>query len=176
MSLAAIASVSSLVSAAAVLVSVVYLSLQVRQAERNQRAAVIQTILDRHMGFAQWIRQPPMADLHFRAVSGEVEFTDPEIMQLLGLVQALTAQGLDAWVQKRARLIDEPTFVTVIAAVRLLLSIPAYRAVWPLANRTFDGEFGAFVEKEILSVPLIEPAQNLRLYRQSLQGLLAAAR
>jgi hypothetical protein len=129
MKLADLAPIASLVSAVAVLISLIYLSLQVRQAERNQRAAVNQAILDRHIRYTEWLRMPPLAALHLRAVAGEVDFDDAEVAQILGFVQALSAQALDAWVQRRSRLIDEPTFAMVMGAVRLLLSIPAYRAI-----------------------------------------------
>src|ERR1700761_9574708 len=141
MTLSDLAPIASAISAAAVLVSVIYLSMQVRQAERNQRAAVNQGILDRHIRITEWLRQPPLDDIHLRAVRGETKFTDIQLSTMPGFVQPLGAQGLDAWVQRRSNLIDEPTFAMAMGAVRLLLSIPAYRAIWPLANRVHGEEF-----------------------------------
>jgi hypothetical protein len=172
MKLSDLAPIASLVSAVAVLISLIYLSLQLRQGQRNQRAAVNQTILDRHVRITEWLRLPPLAELHFRAVTGETDFSDAELSLMLGFVQALGAQGLDAWVQRRSNLIDEPTFAMAMGSMRLLLSIPAYRAIWPLANRIHGDDFGRFTQTEILSGPLLEPAHHQERYRENLRAVL----
>jgi hypothetical protein len=52
------ASVGSFVSALAVLISLIYLALQVRQAERNQRALMQQGRADRVSGYCLKMAEP----------------------------------------------------------------------------------------------------------------------
>jgi hypothetical protein len=171
MSLSNLASIGALVSGVGVLISLIYLALQVRQAERNQRAAVNQGLLSRYIDIYQTLIEPPLADLFFRGVSGRDDFTDDEVLQLTHLVSKLALHAMDAHLQRRSRLIDDLSFQAAIRPVRILFCYPAFRALWPMSRQTVPREFGEFFEREILSVPLREATPLADQFRANLTAL-----
>jgi hypothetical protein len=60
MSLSSLASIGSFVGAVAVVVSIIYLSLQVRQAEKSQRALMNQGAITRVTGLLPGMAQPSL--------------------------------------------------------------------------------------------------------------------
>src|SRR5689334_6518225 len=68
MTLSDLAAVGSLVSGVAVLVSLVYLALQVRQSERNQRAVLNQGYITRVTEYLRWYAESPLNELRARVV------------------------------------------------------------------------------------------------------------
>ena len=70
MKLSDLASIGSLISSAAVLISLVYLALQIRQAERNQRALIHQGRASRMIALMAQIADPGIVDGYFLAIFG----------------------------------------------------------------------------------------------------------
>jgi len=171
MSLSDLASIGALVGGVGVLASLIYLALQVRQAERNQRAAVNQGLLSRYIDIYQTLVEPPLADLFYRGVSGREDLTDDEVLRLTHLVSKLALHAMDAYLQRQAHLIDDLTFQAAIRPVRILFCYPAYRALWPLTRQAVPREFGEFFEREILSVPLRDASPLADQYRANLAAL-----
>jgi hypothetical protein len=153
MSLSNYASIGSLVSGLAVLVSLIYLSLQVRQAERNQRAIVHQAMIARFNEIALRMADGPLAELHFRAVSGAEDFSGAEVLQLTYLALAHANQAADALVQRRAHLIDDAMFEAAMGPVRTIFRAPVYRAVWSLGRAGYGQSLSAAIEREIYGLP-----------------------
>ena len=79
MTLSDLASLATVISSGAVLVSLIYLSLQVRQTERNQRALMNQGAVTQIANSLNWLTEPAIADLAARIEAGETEFTPREL-------------------------------------------------------------------------------------------------
>src|SRR5215469_7212456 len=107
MSLSDLASLGSFVSGVAVLISLVYLALQVRQAEKNQRAALNQGYVDRTTENLRWLADAPQAALITRVMAGELNFTSEEVFRLSMAFRTSLLSTQDAFLQHRAGLIDE---------------------------------------------------------------------
>lgn len=109
MTLSDLASIGSLVSGVAVLVSLFYLNLQVRQTERNQRALINQGAMARDTAMVQMLREPAFATAMAKAIEGETNFTTLEYWHLNTVLRGLLGSLQDAWLQKKAGLIDAVT-------------------------------------------------------------------
>lgn len=171
MTLSDIASIGTLASGVAVLISLIYLTLQVRQADRNQRAFVNQEATSRFTAIILRLNDPPFSDLHYRAMNTKGAVTSQEACQLLNFVLVLGHHVLDAWVQRRARLIDELMFESALRPACILLSNPIYRAVWPMVRPSFPREFGEMFDREICSVPIREPVDLAKQLKANLAEL-----
>jgi hypothetical protein len=168
MSLSDLASIGSLVSGLAVLVSLIYLSIQVRQAERNQRAAVHQAMIARLNEMGLRIVDGPLAALHFRAMSGADDFSGAELLQLTYLALAHANQAADALVQRRANLIDDAMFETAMGPVRTVFRAPVYRAIWPLGRDGYGRALRDAIEAEIYRLPPLGPVDWVAEFRTHL--------
>ena len=118
------------VSGLAVLVSLVYLNLQVRQTERNQRALINQGAMARDTAMVQMLREPAFATAMARVIEGETNFTTLEYWHLTTVLRGLLGSLQDAWLQKRAGLIDAVTIDYIELGVHYFLTLPLFVTMW----------------------------------------------
>src|SRR5215831_1269791 len=89
MSLSDLASLGSFVNGFAVLISLVYLALQVRQAKRNQQIAIrhsrVSRIVELHLGLAD----SSVADAWLHGSGSPQEITQAEVSQFINVCRAL---------------------------------------------------------------------------------------
>ena len=172
MSLSDLASVGSLASGMAVLVSLVYLSLQVRQSDRNQKALMNQGTVTRNSDIVIFQSQPHINVLTSRVTSGETQFTAEELgyLQLRLRTTMLTCQ--DTYVQYKAGLVDQITLDNGNAVLRFVLSQPVYRALWRINHAAYAPEWAREVDKLIEGVPLAQPQDTVARYKAVLAEVM----
>jgi hypothetical protein len=171
MSFADLGSLGALASAVAVLASLVYLNIQVRQTERNQRALLNQAIATRAVDVLRWRTEEPMAALLTRIESGDVEFTATEITQLTFMLRVTVAMNQDSHLQHAVGLVDLRTVDLVKGGLYGHLRWPIFRAIWSMIRREFPPETVALVEGVLAETPLAQP----RDLPGQLKSLLSAA-
>ena len=165
MSLSDLASVGSLVSGMAVLVSLVYLALQVRQTERNQRALMNQGVITRTVELIMLNNEPRMNDLIARVYAGEATFTAPEIQLLRNHVRARLINVQDAYLQHRSGLTDQITFDNAMGGTRSMLAQPVFRAIWKSVRNTHAPEWMEYVDKLIETTPISKPVDAVARFK-----------
>jgi hypothetical protein len=161
MSLSDLAAIGSLVSGLAVLVSLVYLSLQVRQTDKNQRALMNQGTVTRNTDIVMFQTEPHISVLTSRVTSGETEFSAEELNLLILRVRMTMLTAQDTYVQFKAGLVDQITLDNSNAVMRFVLSQPVYRALWKIARGSYAPEWAAVVDKLIDGVPLAAQQQDI---------------
>lgn len=171
MTLSDIANIGTLASAVAVLVSLVYLTIQVRQTERNQRAIINQAIATRGAENLRWSGGELPADLRTRVTSGDLEFSAREIMQLMFMLRGAVVINQDVRSQLRVGLADELTLATTLGALRAHLARPAFRAVWRMIRGEFIAETVAFVDRIAAETPLITRTDLVAQFQSELAQL-----
>jgi hypothetical protein len=125
MSLSDLAALGSFVSGVAVLISLIYLALQVRQTKRNQQIAIrhsrVSRVVDLHLALAD----PAVAEawLHGSASPQEITFY-----------------------QREEGLLNDDAFETVVAGVRFSARSPGWRAAWKISRPNFGGRFPGFMD------------------------------
>src|SRR5215472_5949453 len=104
MSLSDLASLGSFVSGVAVLASLIYLTLQVRQAERYQKAMAQEAraarLSDLHLRFAD------LADVFAKGNGGDDDLSLTQLRQFRHLINAATYNGEDTFRQHKVGLIS----------------------------------------------------------------------
>ena len=83
MSLSDLASIGSLVSDMAVLISLIYLALQVRQAERNQRAIVQQARISRSSDQLMGLADPVLTRAWLQGLKGAADLSEEETFRFV---------------------------------------------------------------------------------------------
>jgi hypothetical protein len=166
MSIADLGSLGALASAVAVLASLVYLNIQVRQTERNQRALLNQAIATRAIDVLRWRSAPPVADLFTRVESGETEFTAVEVTQLCFMLRITVAMNQDSHLQHAVGLVDQRTVVLTEGGLRGHLRWAVFRGVWSIIRGEFSAETVALVERVLAETPLAPP-RDLPTYLKS---------
>jgi hypothetical protein len=151
MTLSDIASAAAIVSGAAVALSLVYLALQIRQAEKNQRGLMQQGRADRAADAALRLAEPSLAPVWRKGRSTPEDLTVEELDQFLMMCRMSLLSAEDSFLQHKAGLMDEAAFVSFVAGVRsITASFPGLRAGWLMSRSQYGAEFAAFMD-EIVS-------------------------
>ena len=147
MSLSDLAAIGSFVSGVAVLVSLVYLALQVRQAERNQQAQITQTRTTRSINILMHYSAPSLAEADLRARTGAADLTENELYLFYSHSIALFSHWEDSFFQHAERLMTDRAFGTAVNPMRATLANPASRLAWRYVSFMYESDFRQFVDK-----------------------------
>jgi len=145
MNLGDFSSVTTLASNLAVLVSLLFLGLQVRQGNRNQRSLMQQGRTGRNVELLTRLTEPGLAKLMSRAAGNE-ELTDAEYYQLYGYMTSVFWSYEDCFLQFRAGMLDAQSWSSDNATLKRILANPVYRAVWKAARGALGEDYRNFVD------------------------------
>jgi hypothetical protein len=162
MSLSDLASVGSFVSGFAVLISLIYLSLQVRQTKRNQQIAIRHSRASRIVDLQLALADPGVAGAWLHGSGSPQEITQTELSQFINLCRALFFHFEDSFYQREEGLLNDDAFETVVAGARLSARSPGWRAAWRVARPNFAGRFLAFMDG-VVAGSAAEPPVDLSL-------------
>jgi hypothetical protein len=157
MSLEQIFYMSQSVAAVAVVASIVYLALQVRQSERIQRAMVQQGRADRASHRAMIMASPDLAEVVQRGMAGNKELTREEFNQWTMICRSLFITVEDSFMQHKSGLLDDVAFHSFEAGTRTFFSSPGLRASWQLASGQYGKETRKFIDSIIKLSPVARP-------------------
>jgi hypothetical protein len=178
MSLSDLASIGSLVSGVAVLGSLIYLALQVRQTDRNQQAAIRHSRITRHVDILLARADPGLVVAWENGARNPDQITETELNQFIVLCRAQFLTYEDAFYQHEEGLLNEDAFATVLSGVRGVLRIPGYRVAWKeQLRRGYDGRFRDFMDGLVARASLepAPPRQSLDTWRAAYAAEAAAA-
>jgi hypothetical protein len=146
MSLSDLASLGGFVSGVAVLVSLIYLALQVRQTKRNQQIAIRHSRVSRTVELHLALADAAVADAWLRGSGSPQEITPTEISQYYNLCRALFFHFEDSFYQREEGLLNDDAFETVVSGARLSARSPGWRAAWKIARPNFGGRYRDFMD------------------------------
>jgi hypothetical protein len=153
MSLADWASIGSLISSIAVLISLIYLAIQVRQAERNQQASIRQGRATRLVDIILAAGDPSYAEALAKGTAGTGGITRAEFGQFTAVYGALLASAEDTFLQHREGLLGEAMFASFRESWRQTLAQPGVRALWKLRRHAFESGFAALMDSLMAEAP-----------------------
>src|SRR5581483_10723369 len=162
MSLSDLASLGSFVNGLAVLISLIYLALQVRQTKRNQQIAIRHTRASRIVDLQLALADPGVVGAWLHGSGNPREITQTELGQFINLCRALFFHFEDSFYQREEGLLNDEAFETVVAGVRLSARSPGWRAAWKIARPNFAGRFRDFMVGAV-AASAVEPAVDLSL-------------
>ena len=171
MNLSDLAAVGSLVGSGAVALSLVYVALQVRQAEKNQRGLMQQGRANRVSEALLQVATPDMAALYFKGGSAPETLSADELDRYLMICRSAFISGEDSFLQHKAGLLDETAFRSYAAGVRgQFADSRGMRAAWRTISGQFGGEFAAFLDDTLAQVPPPAAADRLAVWAAALQA------
>ncbi len=146
MSLSDLASLGSFVNGLAVLISLIYLALQVRQTKRNQQIAIRHSRATRIVELQLALAAPGVAGAWLHGSGSPQGLTQTELTQFINLCRAMFFHFEDSFYQREEGLLNDDAFETVVAGVRFSARSPGWRAAWKLARPNFGGRFRDFMD------------------------------
>jgi len=147
MSFSHLAALGSFLSGLAVIFSFIFLALQMRQANLNQRALMQQGRVARTGELMLRLTEPHMIESIMRGSAGDVTMSPVEIETFVRAVVAMFLNWEDSFIQNKAGTIDATGMDSDLTAMRHFLSLPGYRAVWrTVGRRQFSAKFCEHIE------------------------------
>jgi len=173
-----LAALGSFVSGIAVVVTLLFLLLQMRQANRNQRSMMQQARAERTMAALREFASP-----HFSEVVGKLvdqrNLTASELNMMLRTISGYFMSVEDSFLQYRAGTLDDAGWEADKGTVSALLQDPSTRAAWRIVRRYFSGDYLAFVDGIVARTePALQPSlvENWKaVYREERARAYAAA-
>jgi len=147
MSLADLASIGGFVSGVAVLISLVYLSLQIRQNTKHSRALIQQGRAARIADTALRLAEFGDASGFDKCFVGSLDVTQPELRRFLNVARAIFVSAEDSYFQHREGLLDEIAFQSFEASLKSGMGSLGLAAAWKLTRTMYEPEFQSYVDK-----------------------------
>ena len=135
------------------LISLIYLALQVRQAERNQQASIRQGRATRVVDIILAAGEPSCAEALPKGAAGAADITPVEFGQFTAIYGAFLASAEDTFLQHNEGLLSEAVFASFSESWRQTLAQPGVRALWKLRRHAFEAGFTAFMDKLMIDAP-----------------------
>jgi len=168
MSLSDLASIGSFVSGLAVLISLIYLAVQVQQAERNQKAQIQQGRAARMVDLQLHLAEQNNADVMLRGLSGEEFKSALDLQRFRNLAMAVFYSVEDTFLQHKNGLLDDSEFDGFRMRMAALFANTGFCAIWS-ELRLFHGRaFREFFDEIARTSSVPASANALERWRESL--------
>lgn len=152
MSLSDLAALGSFVSGVAVFVSFIFLALQIRQANRNQKSLMQQGRSARNVDILLRLTNRFMSETVLAADRHCADMDPAKIWAFYGFAGAVFWAYEDSFLQYRTKMLDASSWESDVATIKRLLAYPAYRAAWKMARDGMSGTYREFVDSVMREV------------------------
>jgi len=161
--------VSQIASAVAIIASLVFVGLQLRQADKTQRALMHQARAQRTMDFTLGVIDPHNADLMCKLYDGDSDLSPSQLSQLMGFIRAYVINLEDIHWQCTAGLLDRAALENTSRGLRQFFSLPGVRAAWSMGNGGYAQDVVKLVDELILrDLPVATPGNRLARWKAEL--------
>ena len=172
MSLSDLASLGSFVSGLAVLISLIYLALQVRQAEKNQQSLMQQGQADRACDMMLRAADPGLAPIFRKGLAGG-DLSEVELTQFSSMFRAQMVSRQDTFLQHERRLTPEAAFHTLRLTTQDMMRAPGARAMWRNVRHIYAPSFQAFIDEAARGPAGLRSGDDLDLWKTAVAEVRA---
>ncbi len=166
MSFSDLSSIGSFVGGIAVVISLIYLSIQIRQNMRHERAAMQQGRAARTVDLLLRTAGSDMANTMLRGRNGDSDLAAAELEQFLRAATAIFISFEDGYVLRRSGVLDSSTIAADEAALKNhILAGPGYRAAWEMLKSGMEPDFRAYVDALAVGAPIASSSDRLIAWR-----------
>lgn len=152
MTLVDLANVGQVLGALAVMASLIFVGLQVRQNTRATRATALQMNADYWLSYFSMLADRQFSDIYSKGALGRVELEGGQFGQFFFLCRATFMGCENQHHQYLSGLLDDDAYRGYEATIReQIAAFPGVRAMWQLVKHTYGTEFVKFLDSQIAS-------------------------
>lgn len=149
MTLAEISDISQTIAAIAVVVSLVYLAIQTRQAARNAKAAIHEDRVSTILGHIEQMITSDFYPVWSKVSRAEPGIPDSDIERYQLFASGVIMVWEERFRQKRDGMLDDDRWATSERTIALFTASPGFRAVVAGMRPRFDPDFGEMIDKHV---------------------------
>lgn len=169
MTLEQISYLSQTIGAVAVVASLIFVGVQIRQSDKTQRALMHDNRLRVMRETMLHISSPGVTDSFIKGSNADPEISQTEFTQyfLLTLVQDLTRN--DQYSQYRDGLISAERWNQSKATIVAMMTAPGYRAMYPLHRALFTSDYQALLDGIMKETVPFDQAKRMEIWKSLAQ-------
>jgi hypothetical protein len=167
MSLSDLAAIGSFLSGIAVVFSLAFFAMQMRQVNLNQRSLMQQGRTGRTVDMLIRLSDPVTSATAVRAFKGDPAMSDAEHLAWYGFAASVFWSYEDSFLQLQNGTLDAEGWSSDVSTLRNLLASPAYRAVWRAARESIGEGYRKYVDglvQDARKSPIRDTPTVLRQY------------
>ena len=176
MTLADLSSIGSLISGIAVLVSLVYLSLQIRQNTKHSQALIQQGRAARISDTALRIAELRADDGLNGCFDGAPEASAKDVSRFLNVARAVFISSEDSFFQAEQGLLAPTAFESYKASLRAGMGSPGLAAAWILSRDMYEPRYCAFMDDILGDLNRTVSSRSADAWRTALASLAQTRR
>jgi hypothetical protein len=169
-----LAAIGSFVSSAAVVATLAFLVLQMRQANKNQKALLQQGRSARVTALILKRTEPELSKALTRGLQADLAIEDCQVEAINAFFAALFWSIEDSFLQYRAGLLLPTSWETDAATLRGFFAVPACRVAWTMNRDLMGGEYREHVDALMRGIKPQGPSDILATWRTLMSHELAA--
>lgn len=142
----AISAIGEIVGAAGVIVSLVYLAIQIRAQNRESKASSIHEITDAHRAVMSQLQNRDIADIWDEATRDFENLNRSKQVRFVSVAMNIYKVTEEAFYQSRSGRLDAYIWEGIVAQIKEFHSWPGARCVWSFRKRDFSEVFVQFID------------------------------
>lgn len=163
MTLTQLADVGELVGGIAVVASLIYLALQIRQNTRTVRSATLHHNTDLWTSIFFRLAEPEFARAYVGGMSGQPDIRPFHFTQFFFICRAMFLAFENQYYQMRQGVLDAETYAGYERSIATqFVAFRGFRAWWQQSRSVFSPAFVEHIDLLIAKVPEADPAMLLR--------------
>ena len=167
MTLSDLASIGSFISAVSVVISLVYLAGQVRQARHHQQAAIRAERATRLATMNTAAEDPTIAEAILKGLRGGADINETQYAQFTHFCRASFYNAEDTYFQHKEGLLSDAAFASFVASVKgWAARAPGIRAAWRQFRGLFVSEFAEWMDATLAEVTPAAPIDTFAQWRK----------
>jgi hypothetical protein len=151
MSLSDLAKIGEALGGVAVLVSLVYLAIQIRQNTRTVRTTAFQHVVDSFSQISLEVgKDRSLSELWVRSVGGLASLDQIDQVRLRFVLLSLLRRAESVQFQSEQGALGAESWAGIRESIKLTLSSQGVRKLWVQNHGVFNQHFRRFIESEVL--------------------------
>lgn len=142
----AMGAVGEIVGALAVVISLLYLAVQIRTQNKQARLSALHDMSRESRNVTAIFATPDMTDIFVRANEDYSSITEAESVRLVILVTNFYRAWEDAFLENRDGHLDGQVWEALSRDYRQPLGAPSFQHIWKLRKQNYDPGFQAYVD------------------------------
>jgi len=148
--LEALGNIGDFLGGIGVVVTLVYLAMQIRKNTDPVRSASLDSVSLAHSAFLDRLASDPdLTRIWFNGHSGRAEFTETDEQQFLNLLMSSARRWESAFLQSKVGTLDFESYAGIFAEYTFVFSSPGAQRYWKRIRGVFVAEFVEFAENAI---------------------------
>jgi len=140
--------IGEIVGAAAVVVSLIYLALQIRTQNREARAASVHQVLHEYSEAISKLHEPELADVWVAAIEDFDSLSPSQRLRFVIYLMVAVRSFEDAYFQWREGRLEDSVWRPLLTSLLDVKSTEAFVRFWELRRHQFRPEFADYIDAQ----------------------------